>query len=124
MATANFMLKSSISIVSAEYSPITDSLKPITEDEITRACEILSAHSYKWREIGEGLGFRAPELNDIASRPLLLHGAPKSFLSAMLSEWQQWVPGDHRGSSTFATLPSLRVAVDKAGLAVTAHELN
>ena len=73
--------------------------------------------------IGEGLGFKASELDNIMSRPLLLLDAPNSYLSAMLSEWQLWAPGDHRGSNTYATLHSLRTAVDKAGLGLIAQEL-
>ena len=95
----------------------------ITEDEFTRAGGILKQYSYKWRAIGQALGFKASELGSIAGRPLLLLDAPNSYLSAMLSEWQLWAPGDHRGSRTYATLHSLRTAVDRAGLGLTAQEL-
>ena len=95
----------------------------ITEDEFTRAGGILKQYSYKWRAIGQALGFKASELDSIASRPLLLLDAPNSYLSTMLSEWQLWAPGDHRGSRTYATLHSLRTAVDRAGLGLTAQEL-
>ena len=95
----------------------------ITEDEFTRASEILGQYSHKWREVGKKLGFKAIELDNIMGRPLLLLDAPNSYLSAMLSEWQLWAPGDHRGSRTYATLHSLRTAVDRAGLATTAQEL-
>ena len=95
----------------------------ITEDEFTRAGGILKQYSYKWRAIGQALGFKASKLDSIASRPLLLLDAPNSYLSAMLSEWQLWAPGDHRGSRTYATLHSLKTAVDRAGLGLTAQEL-
>jgi hypothetical protein len=90
---------------------------------MTKASGILKQYSHKWRLFGESLGFKASELDNIMGRPLLLASAPNSYLSAMLSEWQQWAPGDHRGSDTYATLHSLRVAVDQAGLGLTAHEL-
>ena len=95
----------------------------ITEDEFTRASEKLGQYSHKWREVGKKLGFKAKELDNIMGRPLLLLDAPNSYLSAMLSEWQLWAPGDHRGSRTYATLHSLRTAVDRAGLGLTAQEL-
>ena len=95
----------------------------ITEDEFTRAGGILKQYSHKWRAIGQALGFKASKLDSIAGRPLLLLDAPNSYLSAMLSEWQLWAPGVHRGSRTYATLHSLRTAVDRAGLGLTAQEL-
>ena len=100
-----------------------DPSKPIIEEEFARASEILKPYSHKWRMIGEGLGFKARELDNIMSRPPLFCDAPNSYLSAMLSEWQLWASGDHRGSNTYATLHSLRMAVDKAGLGLTAQEL-
>ena len=72
----------------------------------------LIRHSTKWREIGTLLGFLPSELDNIQARPLLLSGAPNSFLSAMLAEWLQWAPGDDRGSTTFATLEALKVAIE------------
>ena len=95
----------------------------ISDEEFTRASKILKQYSHKWRTIGEGLGFKAIELDNIMSRPLLLSGAPISYLSTILSEWHLWAPGDHRGSNTYATLHSLRMALDKAGLGRTAQEL-
>ena len=70
----------------------------------------------KWKEIGQGLGFTLDETKYIESRPTLLADAPFSYLSAMLSDWEHWAPGDARGSADYATLDSLRIALDKAGL--------
>ena len=47
-----------------------------------------------------------------------------NYLSAMLSDWLQWAPGDARGSSCYATLESLKDAVDKAGLGSLAQKLH
>ena len=105
-------------------SPFAVIIDQVSNEEFARASEKLKEYSRKWREIGEGLGFKASELDNIGSRPLLLPNAPNSYLSAMLSEWQLWAPGDYRGSKTYATLHSLRVAVDKAGLGLTAQELD
>ena len=63
------------------------------------------------------------ELSVIEASPALLAGAPTSYLDTMLAEWQQWAPGDARGSTSYATLHALRSAVDKAGLGLTAQEL-
>lgn len=83
----------------------------------------LNEHASKWREIGTFLGFRPGELNLIESKPLLLTGAPGSWLRELLAEWLQWAPGDVRGSAEYARLSSLKRAVDKAGLGRTASEL-
>lgn len=79
-------------------------------------------YAHKWREIGYGLGFTADEMASIESSPQLFANAPAS-LDYMLSLWYQWVPGDARGSTTYATMNSLRKAVDRASLGVTAREL-
>ena len=91
--------------------------------EVGRAYDILKRHSHKWKMIGQGLGFAADELSLIEATPTLHVGAPRTYLMDMLSSWQQWAPGDHRGSTSYATLDSLRTAVDKAGLGLTAQEL-
>ena len=83
----------------------------------------LNEHASKWREIGTYLGFRPGELDVIQSKPLLLTGAPGSWLSQLLSDWFQWAPGDGRGSTAYATLSALKTAVDRAGLGRTAAEL-
>ena len=85
--------------------------------------EKLQTHSAKWREIGTYLGFRTSKLDEIQARPLLLIGAPTSWLGAVLADWLQWVPGDSQGSTSFATLEDLKVALSKAGLGATANDL-
>ena len=95
----------------------------LSEREFARISAQLSPHSYMWRRIGEGLGFTPAELSTIEATPTLLPGAPVSYLSAMLSGWLQWAPGDARGSRDYATLQSLRTAVDNAGLGRTAQKL-
>ena len=82
--------------------------------DLTKITEYVKPHSHKWKEIGQGLGFTADELSNIEARLTLLFGAPYSYLSAMLSDWWHWVPGDVRGSTNYATLHSLKTA--KAGL--------
>ena len=72
----------------------------------------LTKYSSNWREIATLLGFLPSELDNIEARPLLLSGAPRSFLSAMLAEWLQWVPGDSRGSTSFPTLEDLKVSLE------------
>ena len=83
----------------------------------------LKNYAADWREIGIHLGFDTSELKIIESRPNLFANAPNSLLSAMLEEWLQWAPGDARGSQDFATLESLKKAVDKVGLGRVAHKL-
>ena len=83
----------------------------------------LTEDASNWREIGTHLGFRSGELDNIQSSPLLLSNAPTSWLSAMLSQWLQWAPGDSRGSNSFAILKDLKTALNQAGLGATAHDL-
>ena len=84
----------------------------------------LTKYASHWRAIGEGLRFTPYELENIQAKPLLTLRAPTSWLSAMLAEWLQWAPGDSRGSRDFATLKSLILALDEAGLATAANDLH
>jgi hypothetical protein len=70
------------------------------------------------------LGFLPRELRLIETSPAHFMGAPGSWFSAMLEAWLEWKPGDARGSTERASLESLKKAVDKAGLGVTASELH
>ena len=95
----------------------------LSEGDFTGIMDILRPHSFKWKSIGQGLGFTSPELSTIEATPSLFTGAPASFLSALLGGWMQWAPGDARGSKDYATLQSLHTAVSKAGLGVVAEQL-
>ena len=95
----------------------------ISEQELSGARRILQGYAYKWKEIGRGLGFLSKELSKIEARPALFNTAPDSYFDAMLSDWQEWFPGDKRNSSDYATLASLKSAVNEAGLGRTAQEL-
>ena len=83
----------------------------------------LAESASSWRQIGMHLGFRSGELDNIQNNPFLLSQAPTSWVSAMLSQWLQWAPGDGRGSNSFATMEDLKVALNQAGLGATAHDL-
>ena len=83
----------------------------------------LSEHACRWRDIGMYLGFRQRELDNIEGKPSLHSGGPKSWLRVMLGEWLEWAPGDSRGSDTFASVESLKCALDKSSLAQTALEI-
>ena len=89
-----------------------------------RIIKQLSSCAAKWREIGTNLEFQQEELEVIQTKPLLLGGAPKSWLSALISEWLEWAPGDSRGSTNYANLEDLKSAVSKAGFGVIATELS
>jgi hypothetical protein len=84
----------------------------------------MSSCAYKWREIGTHLNFQQEELNNIQAKPLLMNDAPKSWLSALLSDWMEWAPGDSRGSTNYANLEDLKSAVSKAGFGVVAAQLS
>ena len=91
--------------------------------DLPKIQEVLHSYSHKWSDIGLGLGFTNPQLTTIQSMPLLLSNAPSSYLREMLTQWLQWAPGDAAGHEGYATLESLQRAVSKAGLGVTAQDL-
>ena len=67
--------------------------------------KLIHDFSYKWNEIGLGLGFTQPELShNIASKPLLQAGAPTSYLRELLSQWVQWPTKDHPHKPTMEAL--------------------
>ena len=63
------------------------------------------------------------ELSVIEASPALLASAPGSYLDAMLAEWQQWAPGDVRGTIVMPLCMPSRTAVNEVGLGLTAQEL-
>lgn len=86
-------------------------------------CEKLDPYSHKWREIATKLHFSEDELLNIEHTPRLFHGAPHSYLREILHQWLQCTPGDARSSPDYATLESLKRAVDRAGLPIVAQNL-
>jgi hypothetical protein len=95
----------------------------LSESDLSKLLCKLNPHASKWREIGTHLGFHQGELDNIESKPSLFSGAPKTWLSQMLTEWLEWAPGDSRGSSSSASIECLKCALDKSGLAQTALEV-
>ena len=96
----------------------------LTSQHHTILLEQLTEHSARWKSIGLQLGFRQSKLDTIEARPSLWVGAPNTMLSAVLTEWLQWAPGDGRGSTSFATIEGLKNALMKANLGATAHNLH
>ena len=92
----------------------------LLEQDLVGIWTVLSPYAYKWKVIGQGLGFTPSELSTIEATPMLLPGAPVSYL---LASWMQWAPGDARGSRDYATMHSLCTAVSKAGLGVVTQQL-
>ena len=68
--------------------------------------------------------FHQEKLNIIQANPLLQNGAPKTWLSALVSEWMEWAPGDSRRSTKYVNLEDLKSAVSKAGFGVIATKLS
>ena len=75
----------------------------------------LTKHSPNWRTIGRCLGFLPSKLNIIQAKPLLLDGAPDSWLEEVFTQWL---------CSGTATLETLRDALYEAGLGQTASNLH
>ena len=104
-------------------TPFAEEKHKLSESHLPELLSKLNDHACSWRDIGMHLGFRKGELDNIAANQLLLSESPKSWLKEMLSKWLQWAPGDSRGSNAFASMESLKCALDKSGLARTAHEI-
>ena len=104
-------------------TPVADEKHKLSESHLPELLSKLNDHACSWRDIGMHLGFRKGELDNIAANQLLLSESPKSWLKEMLSKWLKWAPGDSRGSNAFASMESLKCALDKSGLARTAHEI-
>ena len=98
-------------------------LNRLADDHHSILLKQLTKHASVWREIGTYLGFAQGELNNIQANQFLAVNSPVSWLSAMLSQWLQWAPGDSRGSNSFATLEDLKSALSQARLGATAHDL-
>jgi hypothetical protein len=75
----------------------------------------LVKHSAEWRSIGRCLRFLPSKLKIIQAKPLLLEGAPSSWLEEILAQWL---------CSGTATLETLRNALYEAGLGQTASNLH
>ena len=87
-------------------------------------CQQLHEHSTRWKEIGNFLGFSQGELNNIEASPVLFMEGPQSLLAKILVNWFRWDPDDYRGSTSFATLETLKEALVMCGLASTADNLH
>ena len=96
----------------------------LTDQHHSVLVEKLSQYAAKWREIGGKLRFTHGELDNIQNNILLSTGSPGSWLSAMLSQWLQWAPGDGRGSTNFATLDALKDGLSQVNLGAAAHDLH
>ena len=81
----------------------------LTESDIPQLMEKLAPHAANWWEIGTALGFLPYELKLIRASPLLMYGAPASFLGEMLSKWVQWSP--ETVHAKYATIADLRQAL-------------
>lgn len=98
--------------------------KELKEEHLPDLLTALQNHASKWRDIGTYLGFQQGELDNIAANQLLQPNSPHSFLTAMLTKWLQWAPGDIRESTSFATLEMLKSALTKSGLGATGQQLS
>lgn len=104
------------------HSCSTDSSR-LSREELEKVRDVLRQRAQHWKKIGEGLGFFNEELGIIENKPLLLFGAPTSWLDEMLADWYQWCPGDARGSKECANLESIKRAMSKTGLGLLASKL-
>ena len=69
----------------------------LTKQDLPAILKLIGNFESKWNEIGEGLGFTQPELNQIRSY------APCCW-AKLLSEWVQWPTVNHSKQPTLETL--------------------
>ena len=93
--------------VQPQSSPTSN--RRLTESDIPQLMEKLAPHAAEWWEIGTALGFLPYELRLIRARPMLMYGAPASYLDEMLSKWVQWSPETMHAK--YATVVDLRQAL-------------
>ena len=104
-------------------TPVATEKPKLSESHLSELLTKLNDHACRWRDIGMYLGFREGELDNIQGKPLLFNEGPKAWLKEMLREWLEWSPGDSRGSDAFASIESLKCALDKCGLTQTALDI-
>ena len=110
----------------APYLSGSISKKPrlmLSERHLPELLSKLNDHACRWRDVGMYLGFRQGELDNIEGKPSLHSSGPKGWLREMLREWLEWAPGDSRGSSSYASIDSLKCALDKSGLSQTTLDI-
>ena len=81
----------------------TDEL-PVTDKQVAALLELIHTHSSKWDVIGAMLGFAPSEIQKIRSTPLLLAGAPTTYLTELLNQWVQWPTFSHPTKPTLRAL--------------------
>ena len=101
-------------------SSTTHQCQMLSESHLAKLFTTLRNHATKWRDIGMHLGFVAGELDNIQGRPLLLQGAPESWLGAMLTDWLRRSSDDSCGGPT---LDNLKLALCKSGLGAVSNSL-
>ena len=93
----------------------------LSDHDINKITVELMEVSNRWKDIGLCLGFTESELANIGDQHNIKFN---DCLSKMLSNWGQWAPKDARGSTCYATLESIKAALNKIGLGKKAEELN
>ena len=104
-------------------TPVATEKCKLSEFHLPELLSKLNNHASRWRDIGMYLGFHRGELDNIEGKPSLHSSGPKGWLREMLSDWLEWAPGDSRGSDVFASIESLKCALNKSGLAQTALDI-
>ena len=104
-------------------TPVATAKCKLSESYLPELLCKLNDHACRWRDIGMYLGFHKGELDNIQGKVSLLNEGPKALLREMLGAWLEWAPGDSRGSDAFASIESLKCALDKSGLAQTALDI-
>lgn len=98
-------------------SPIADE-QLLTVDDIPTLLELFHGYNHKWPDIGLGLGFTSPELDQISKTPLLYLSAPTSYMREMLGQFVQWPIESH---STKPTLHLLCSVLRKSTVGLGSH---
>ena len=64
----------------------------LSERDLTFLMNALRALASRWLLLGQQLSISMAELSNISAKPMLLHGAPLTFLQEMLYVWLGSIP--------------------------------
>ena len=100
--------------VNKKFTSMLPPRRDFKDLEYGKLCGMLRPHAAHWREIGEGLGFKSSELDNIAADYSLMINGPGGFMDKAINLWMNWGPNDGRGTEAYANSQQLfKVMIEK-----------
>ena len=70
-----------------KWCTASGNLSRLRDTDIGAIMRCIDDYVYKWKDISAELGFTPAQLTQIESMPLLVTGAPRSWMEMMLGQW-------------------------------------